>query len=102
MIKVTDLEPLKGRLLAEKIESNTERDDIDFALPFGSSGEDGFKEAIVIAVGKEDLDEKGEKIPSEVKVGDHIIFQWADSLRIDGKEIFSMKELNVISIVNKK
>lgn len=99
-IKVEQLSPLRGRVIAEKIKMETERKDIDFALPDDAT--EDFKEAKVVAIGKPELNNENNEIPTQLSVGDHIIFQWGDRIKIDGKEYYSLKEANVLAVVNSK
>ena len=56
----------------------------------------------VVAVGPGARDEKGERIPMEVKTGDRIVFaKWSGTeVKIDGEELAIMKESDVLGILD--
>jgi chaperonin GroES len=58
-------------------------------------------EGEILAVGPGSLNEKGERIPLDVKVGDHVLFgQWSGTeTKIDGEELSIMKESDIIGII---
>ena len=55
----------------------------------------------IIAVGPGALDDKGKRIPSEVKPGDFVLFgKWSGSeVKIGGEELLIMKESDIMGIV---
>jgi chaperonin GroES len=58
-------------------------------------------EGEILAVGPGSLDEKGERIPLDVKVGDLVLFgKWSGTeTKIDGEELVIMKESDIIGII---
>ena len=58
-------------------------------------------EGKVEAVGPGSLNEKGERIPLDVKVGDRVLFgKWSGSeTKIDGDELVIMKESDIMGII---
>jgi chaperonin GroES len=58
-------------------------------------------EGEILAVGPGSLNEKGERIPLDVKVGDHVLFgKWSGTeTKIDGEELSIMKESDIIGII---
>jgi chaperonin GroES len=59
------------------------------------------QKGIVVAVGPGKLDEKGNRIPMEVKVGDKVIFaKYAGSeVKIGGEEYLIMREDDILAVV---
>ena len=57
----------------------------------------------VLAVGKGRLDEDGDVIPMDVKVGDKVIFgQYAgNTVKIDGEELLIMSETEILGVLEK-
>ena len=55
----------------------------------------------VIAVGPGARNERGEIVPLDVKVGDHILFgKWSGTeVKIDGKELLIMKESDIMGVL---
>jgi len=56
----------------------------------------------VIAVGPGKIDEQGNKIPMQVKVGDKILFRKysPDEIKMDGEEVLVMAQSDVIAIIS--
>lgn len=55
----------------------------------------------VIAVGPGKMDENGNRIPLDVKVGDHVIFSKyaGNEIKIDNTEHVFMKEADILAVV---
>ena len=57
----------------------------------------------VLAVGPGRRNEKGDRIPMELKVGDLVLFgkYSGQTVKVDGKELLVMKEEDVFAVVQK-
>ncbi|MDO8752008.1 MAG: co-chaperone GroES [Candidatus Wolfebacteria bacterium] len=97
------LKPLSDRVLVEPIQAE-EKTSSGIILP------DTVEKAKVLrgtvtAVGPGKLNEKGERIPLGVKVGDKVMFKkpWSedDKLEIDGKEQYLVDENDILGIIEK-
>ncbi len=97
------LKPLSDRVLIEPIQAE-EKTSSGIILP------DTVQQAKVLrgtvtAIGPGKLDEKGERIPLGVKVGDKVMFKkpWSedDKLEIDGKEQYLVDENDILGIIEK-
>jgi chaperonin GroES len=66
----------------------------------GSSSEKP-EQGEVIAVGPGKLNEKGERAPMDVKVGDKVVFKKysPDEIKIDGEEIYVLSQEDVIAVI---
>lgn len=55
----------------------------------------------VVAVGEGARDEKGQRIPMDVKVGQTVLFgKWAGTeVTIDGKKLLIMKESDIMGVI---
>ncbi len=90
--------PLQDRILVRRI-------DVDEKTAGGIIIPDTAKEkpmkGEVIAVGPGARTEKGEILPMEIKVGDHIVFgKWSGAeVKIDGEDLVIMKESDVLGIL---
>ncbi len=98
-INLSKVRPLSDYLLIEPAQKET-------TLPSGIVIPDTVKEkpmeGKVLAVGTGRRDEKGDRIPMDVKVGDMVMFkkQWGESgIKIDGKEMLLIKEDDVLAVV---
>ncbi len=90
--------PLQDRILVRRI-------DVDEKTAGGIIIPDTAKEkpmkGEVIAAGPGARTEKGEILPMEIKVGDHIVFgKWSGTeVKIDGEDLVIMKESDVLGIL---
>jgi len=59
------------------------------------------QEGEVLAVGPGARDEKGERIPMDVKVGDRVIFSKysGTEVKVDGEEYLILSENNILAIL---
>ena len=94
-----NLKPLSNHLFIEPIEEEkTTKSGI--VLPETAEKEKPIKGEI-IAVGPGKLNEKGERIPMSVKVGDIVLFKkyGPDEIEIDGKKYLVGKEDDILAII---
>jgi chaperonin GroES len=93
------LRPLLDRIAIARLESETK-------TPAGLIIPDTAKEkpitGKVLAIGPGALNDQGQPIPMQVKVGDHVLFgKWSGTeTKIDGQDIVIMKESDVLGILN--
>lgn len=61
------------------------------------------QEGEVIAVGPGARNERGELVPTELKVGDRVLFgKWSGTeVKIDGEDLLIMKEVDVMGVIEK-
>ena len=96
------LRPLGDRILVKRIEEEEEQ-----KSPGGIIIPDTAKEkpqrGTVTAVGKGALNEKGDRVPMEVKAGDEVLFgkYSGNDVKIDGEEFLILKESEVLGIIEK-
>jgi len=90
--------PLGDRLLV-KPKPSEGKTKSGIVLP--DSAKEKPQEGKVIAVGEGAKDEKGKKIPMEVKVGDVVLYSKysGTEVKIDGEEHLIIKESDVLAIV---
>jgi len=90
--------PLGDRLLV-KPKPSEEKTKSGIVLP--DSAKEKPQEGKVIAVGEGTIDDKGKKIPMEVKAGDTVLYSKysGTEVKIDGKEHLIIKESDVLAIV---
>jgi chaperonin GroES len=93
------LKPLGGRLIIEPIEQE-EMTAGGIILP--ETAKEKPQEGNVLAVGPGERDDKGERIPMEVKVGDKVLFaKYSGSeIKMDGRKLLIMRESDILAIVN--
>lgn len=92
--------PLGDRLLVKPNESE-ETTKSGIVLP--DSAKEKPQEGSVISAGEGGRDDKGNKIPMEVKVGDTVLYsKYAGTeVKIDGAEHLIIRESDVLAIVTK-
>ncbi len=95
------IKPLADRVVVERIEEEEEKKG-GIILP-DTAKEKPIK-GKVIAVGPGRLDDKGNRIPMEVKKGDVVLFgKYAgQEIKIDNKEYLIMREDEILAIIVEK
>ena len=92
------LRPLGDRVLVkpEKAEQKTAS-----GLYISSGAQEKPQRGEVIAVGAGKLDDKGERIPVDVKVGDVVIYgkYGGNEVKIDGEEYLLMRDSDIYAVV---
>ena len=92
------LRPLGDRVLVkpEKAEQKTAS-----GLYISSGAQEKPQRGEVIAVGAGKLDDKGERIPVDVKVGDVVIYgkYGGNEVKIDGEEYLLMRDSDIYAII---
>ena len=92
------LRPLGDRVLVkpEKAEQKTAS-----GLYISSGAQEKPQRSEVIAVGAGKLDDKGERIPVDVKVGDVVIYgkYGGNEVKIDGEEYLLMRDSDIYAVV---
>lgn len=92
------IKPLGDRIVVERIESESKTAG---GIIIPDNAKEKPKQAKVLAVGAGNKDDKGNRIPVDVQVGDVVLFtQWAGSeIKLDGKELLVLKESDVIGVI---
>ena len=92
------LKPLGGRVITEPIEQE-EMTAGGIILP--ETSKEKPQEGNVLAVGPGERDDKGERIPMEVAVGDKVLFAKysGTEVKMDGKKLLIMRESDILAIV---
>lgn len=93
------VKPLGDRVLVQEIEKNTgEEMKSGIIIPETVSEDKGAKKGKVVAVGKGRYDD-GKLEPMEVSVGDIVLFQWGDQIKVDGTEYHVVSQSQIIAII---
>tara|TARA_R110000787_G_scaffold125271_2_gene236415 strand:+ start:1101 stop:1421 length:321 start_codon:yes stop_codon:yes gene_type:complete len=90
--------PLHDRVLLRRVDEES-RTSGGIIIP--DTAREKPAEGEILAVGPGNLDDKGERIPLDVKVGDRVLFgKWSGTeTKIDGEELVIMKESDIIGII---
>ncbi len=94
------IKPLQDRILVERVEEEVKKGGI--IIP--DTAKEKPQQGKVIAVGPGRLDDKGNRIPMEVKKGDYILFgkYSGNEIRIGDEEYLIMREDDVLAIIEKE
>ncbi len=94
------IRPLKDRVLVVRIE---EKEKTTGGIIIPDTAKEKPQKGEVIAVGPGKWDEKGKRIPPEVKKGDRVLFgKYAgNEIKVDGVEHLIMSEDDILGIITK-
>jgi chaperonin GroES len=92
------LKPLGGRVIVEPIEQE-EMTPGGIILP--ETAKEKPQEGKVLAAGPGERNEKGERVPMELKAGDKVLFAKysGTDIKMDGKKLLIMRESDILAIV---
>ena len=93
------IKPLNDRVLVVRVEED-QKTAGGIIIP--DTAKEKPQEGKIVAAGPGKLDDKGKRIPLEVKKGDRILFSKYDGteIKIDGKEHLFMREEDILGILN--
>jgi chaperonin GroES len=94
------IRPLKDRVLVVRIE---EKEKTTGGIIIPDTAKEKPQKGEVIAIGPGKWDEKGKRIPLEVKKGDRVLFgKYAgNEIKVDGVEHLIMSEDDILGIIEK-
>lgn len=97
MAKIS-FKPLGGRVLVEPIEQE-EVTASGIVLP--ETAKEKPQQGKILAAGPGDRNDKGERIPMDVKVGDTVLFAKysGTEVKMDGKKLLILRESDILGIV---
>jgi chaperonin GroES len=92
------LKPLGGRVIIEPIEQE-EMTAGGIILP--ETAKEKPQEGKVLAVGPGDRDDKGVRVPMDVKVGDKVLFAKysGTEVKLDARKLLIMRESDLLAVV---
>ena len=90
--------PLHDRVLVRRIEAE-EKTAGGIIIP--DTAKEKPQQGEIIAVGPGARNEKGERIPIDLKAGDRVLFgKWSGSeVRLDGQDLLIMKEADLLGVL---
>lgn len=93
------LKPLADRIVV-KVVSREEKTKSGLYLP--DTAQEKPQEGEVIAVGTGRILDNGQKLPLEVKVGDHIVFSKysGTEIKLDGEKLVIFSERDVLAVID--
>jgi chaperonin GroES len=95
-----NLKPLGDRLVAKPVE---QEDQTSTGIYLPETAKEKPQQGRVIAVGPGERNEKGERIPMDVQVGDTVLYARysGTNIKLDGQEYLILRENDVLAIVEK-
>lgn len=93
------IKPLADRVLIKEDTSSKEKKTASgIIIPVTVDEDKGGKRGEVVAIGNGNYDD-GKLIPLSVKVGDKVLFQWGDKIKIDDQEYYIVKESEILAVI---
>ncbi len=92
------IRPLNDRILVKRLE---EEEKTKGGIIIPDTAKEKPAEGKVIAVGNGRLNDKGERVPVELKVGDRILFSkyGGTDVKIEGEDFLIMREDDVLGVI---
>ena len=92
--------PLHDRVLIERIEAESKTAG---GIIIPDTAKEKPAEGVIVAVGKGNFNEKGERITLDVSKGDRVLFaKWGGTeVKVNGKELIILKESDILAVVEK-
>jgi chaperonin GroES len=91
--------PLMDRVLIEEdTDSKEKKTSSGIIIPVTVNEDKGSKKGKIVAAGAGRV-EDGKMIPLSVKVGDTVLFQWGDKIKIGDEEYFIVRESEILAII---
>ena len=96
----TQLKPLHDRVVVKRLEQETKTAS-GIVIPDNAAEKPDQGE--IVAVGEGKKNDKGERMPMDVKVGDIVVFgkYSGQTVKVDGEELLVMKEEDLFAVVKK-
>lgn len=94
------IRPLNDRILVKRLE---EEGKTKGGIIIPDTAKEKPAEGTVVAVGKGRHNDKGERVPVELKAGDRVLFSkyGGTEVKIEGEEFLIMREDDVLGVVEK-
>jgi chaperonin GroES len=93
------VKPLADRVVIKRMEEEEEKTSSGIIIP--DTAKEKPQKGEVMAVGPGRLDDNGNRVPMEVKVGDKVLFsKYAGTeVKIEGEEYLIMREDDILAII---
>ena len=95
-----NIRPLNDRILVKRLE---EEETTKGGIIIPDSAKEKPAEGEIVAVGNGKLNDKGERIPLEVKAGDRVLFSkyGGTDVKLDGEDHLIMREDDILGVIEK-
>lgn len=93
------IEPLGDRVLIKEIDvKSVGETKSGIIIPETVNEDKGCKRGTVVAVGEGRYDD-GKLVPMSVSVGDAVLFQWGDLIKVNGEEYQLVSESQILAVI---
>ena len=94
------IKPLFDRvLIKEDTDQNEKKTSSGIIIPITVNEDKGSKRGEIVAAGEGKI-EDGKLIKLSVKVGDQVLFQWGDKIKVGEDEYYIVRETEILAIIN--
>lgn len=94
------IRPLGDRIIIrETLESKEQTTASGIIIPISVQEDKGSKSGKVVAVGTGRM-EDGKLVPLTVSVGDSVLFQWGDKVKVDNEDYYIVRESEILALIN--
>ncbi len=96
----TQLKPLHDRVVVKRLENETKTAS---GIVIPDNAPEKPDQGQIVAVGEGKKNDKGDRLPMDVKVGDIVVFgkYSGQTVKVDGEELLVMKEEDLFAVVKK-
>lgn len=92
--------PLADRVLIRETEkSESSKTETGIIIPEGADKNSSGKQGSVVAVGPGKFDD-GKLIPMTLRVGDRVLFQWGEKVKVGNEEYYLVRESEVLAVLS--
>jgi chaperonin GroES len=91
--------PLGDRLILEPAVEKSAKTDSGIYIPETVKEDRGAKRATVVAVGPGRI-EDGKRVPVDLTPGDTVLYQWGETVTVDGVEYVIVRESEIIAKIS--
>ncbi|MCE9643749.1 co-chaperone GroES [Candidatus Parcubacteria bacterium] len=94
------LRPLADRvIIKEQAKEETKKTEAGIIIPDNGEKDASSRRGEVVAAGPGRYDD-GDLLPMTLKVGDTVLFQWGEKVKIDGVEYFIVREGDILGVLS--
>lgn len=93
------IKPLHDRvLIKEATDGKEKKTSSGIIIPLTVNEDKGSKKGEVVAIGPGRMEE-GKLVKPGVEIGDEVLFQWGDKIKVDDDEYYIVRESEILAII---
>lgn len=94
------IRPLSDRVLIKEqsVKAGETTTKSGIIIPVSTHEDKSTKRGTVIAVGPGKY-ESGTHVPMSLQIGDTVLFQWGDQIKVDGEEYYLVRESEIMAVI---